>query len=90
MLIFDIFIEGFDGKVFVTDIVRLVEDIQKNEKKSENSLYPCRDVIGSVSWHPTGNHNSAFKLCILKKLSKMDLIHNCHVTHIMIHKVFII
>jgi len=43
---------GFDGNVFVTDISRLCSDIQKNEKKSENSLYPCRDVVGSVSWHP--------------------------------------
>eukprot|EP01118_Nematostelium_gracile_P007235 TRINITY_DN2344_c0_g1_i1.p1 TRINITY_DN2344_c0_g1~~TRINITY_DN2344_c0_g1_i1.p1 ORF type:complete len:223 (+),score=58.88 TRINITY_DN2344_c0_g1_i1:804-1472(+) len=43
---------GFDGNVFVTDITRLVSDIEKNEKKSENSLYPCRDVVGSVSWHP--------------------------------------
>lgn len=33
---------GFDGQVFVTDISRLISDIQKNEKKSENSLYPCR------------------------------------------------
>jgi hypothetical protein len=45
---------GFDGNVFVTDITRLVADIRKNEKKSENSLYPCRDVVGSVSWHITG------------------------------------
>lgn len=44
---------GFDGNVFVTDITRLVSDIEKNEKKSENSLYPCRDVVGSVSWHPS-------------------------------------
>jgi len=43
---------GFDGNVFVTDISRLCSDIQKNEKKSENSLYPCREVVGSVSWHP--------------------------------------
>jgi len=43
---------GFDGNVFVTDISRLVSDIRNNEKKSENSLYPCRDVVGSVSWHP--------------------------------------
>lgn len=43
---------GFDGNVFVTDITRLCSDIQKNEKKSENSLYPCRDVVGSVQWHP--------------------------------------
>jgi WD40 repeat protein len=44
---------GFDGKVFVTDISRLYVDIQKNEQKSENSLYPCSDVVGSVRWHPT-------------------------------------
>jgi len=43
---------GFDGNVFVTDISRLVTDIQKNSKKSENSLYPCKDVVGSVAWHP--------------------------------------
>jgi len=43
---------GFDGNVFVTDISRLCSDIEKNEKKSENSLYPCRDVVGSVHWHP--------------------------------------
>jgi hypothetical protein len=47
-------IEGFDGKVFVTDIIKLAEDIQKGEKKSENSLYPCNEVVGSVAWHPTG------------------------------------
>lgn len=45
---------GFDGNVFVTNIARLVEDIQKNEKKSENSVYLCRDVVGSVAWHPRG------------------------------------
>jgi hypothetical protein len=43
---------GFDGNVFVTDISRLYLDIQKNERKSENSLYPCKDVVGSVRWHP--------------------------------------
>eukprot|EP01119_Soliformovum_irregulare_P010816 TRINITY_DN2669_c0_g1_i2.p1 TRINITY_DN2669_c0_g1~~TRINITY_DN2669_c0_g1_i2.p1 ORF type:complete len:442 (+),score=88.08 TRINITY_DN2669_c0_g1_i2:77-1402(+) len=43
---------GFDGNVFVTDISRLINDIQRNEKKSENSLYPCREVVGSVQWHP--------------------------------------
>ena len=43
---------GFDCNVFVTDIARLYQDIQKSERKSENSLYPCRDVVGSVSWHP--------------------------------------
>jgi len=44
---------GFDGNVFVTDITKLISDIRKNEKKSENSLYPCREVVGSVSWHIT-------------------------------------
>jgi WD40 repeat protein len=44
---------GFDGKVFVTDISRLVHDIQKMEKKSENSVYMCHDVVGSVRWHPS-------------------------------------
>jgi len=44
---------GFDGNVFVTDITRLTADIQKNEKKSENSLYPCKEVVSSVNWHPT-------------------------------------
>jgi len=43
---------GFDGNVFVTDVSRLCSDIQSNQKKSENSLYPCRDVVGSVNWHP--------------------------------------
>lgn len=43
---------GFDGNVFVTDISRLVDDIQRNEKKSENSVYLCKDVVGSVNWHP--------------------------------------
>ena len=38
----------------MTDISRLVTDIQKNSKKSENSLYPCKDVVGSVAWHPEG------------------------------------
>lgn len=47
---------GFDGNVFVTNIARLVDDIQKNEKKSENSVYLCRDVVGSVAWHPRGIH----------------------------------
>jgi len=47
---------GFDGNVFVTDITRLCSDIQKNQKKSENSLYPCRDVVGSVSWHPEDSY----------------------------------
>jgi hypothetical protein len=37
---------GFDGNVFVTDISRLCSDIEKNEKKSENSLYPCRWSFG--------------------------------------------
>jgi WD40 repeat protein len=46
---------GFDGKVFVTDIFKLATDIQKGEKKSENSLYPCNEVVGSVAWHPTDN-----------------------------------
>lgn len=46
---------GFDGNVFVTDISRLCSDIERQEKKSENSLYPCRDVVGSVSWHPEDN-----------------------------------
>jgi len=49
---------GFDGNVFVTDISRLVDDIQRNEKKSENSVYLCKDVVGSVNWHPN-DHNVA-------------------------------
>jgi len=44
---------GFDGNVFVTDISRLYLDMQKHERKSENSLYPCGTVVGSVRWHPT-------------------------------------
>jgi len=44
---------GFDGSVFVTDISRLYSDMQKQERKSENSLYPCGSVVGSVRWHPT-------------------------------------
>ncbi|KAL0482025.1 hypothetical protein AKO1_013281 [Acrasis kona] len=44
---------GFDGMVYVTDISRLVHDIQKMEKKSENSVYHCNDVVGSVRWHPS-------------------------------------
>jgi WD40 repeat protein len=44
---------GFDGKVFVTDISRLVHDITNMEKKSENSVYVCSDVVGSVRWHPS-------------------------------------
>lgn len=47
-------VSGFDGKVFVTDIIKLAEDIQKGEKKSENSLYPCNEVVSSVAWHPSG------------------------------------
>lgn len=42
---------GFDGNVFVTNIQRLFEDIQRNEKKSENSVYVTQGVVGSVSWH---------------------------------------
>jgi len=44
---------GFDGNVFVTDIQKLVADIKRNEKKSENWLYPCKEVVGSVRWYPT-------------------------------------
>jgi len=43
---------GFDGNVFVTDISKLVHDIRGNQKKSENSLYPCKEVVSSVNWHP--------------------------------------
>jgi len=43
---------GFDGNVFVTDIQKLVADIKRNEKKSENWLYPCKEVVGSVRWYP--------------------------------------
>eukprot|EP00761_Pharyngomonas_kirbyi_P003611 gb/GECH01003615.1/.p1 GENE.gb/GECH01003615.1/~~gb/GECH01003615.1/.p1 ORF type:complete len:387 (+),score=55.16 gb/GECH01003615.1/:1-1161(+) len=43
---------GFDGNVFVTNITRLVDDMEKNEQNSENSVYMCGDVVGSVSWHP--------------------------------------
>lgn len=37
----------------MTDIGRLVGDISKNETRSENSLYACRDVVGSVQWSAT-------------------------------------
>jgi WD40 repeat protein len=47
---------GFDGSVFVTDMSRLCSDIQKNEKKSENSLYQCKAVVGSVNWHPRDHY----------------------------------
>eukprot|EP01080_Neovahlkampfia_damariscottae_P009958 gene9958-2277_t len=43
---------GFDGNVYVTNVLRLLEDMQKNEKKTENSVYVCKDVVGSVCWHP--------------------------------------
>jgi len=43
---------GFDGKVFVTDISKLYSDIKDQKPKSENSLYPCTQVVGSVRWHP--------------------------------------
>eukprot|EP01114_Cavostelium_apophysatum_P020820 TRINITY_DN7084_c0_g1_i1.p1 TRINITY_DN7084_c0_g1~~TRINITY_DN7084_c0_g1_i1.p1 ORF type:complete len:423 (-),score=90.64 TRINITY_DN7084_c0_g1_i1:160-1428(-) len=42
---------GFDGNVFVTDISKLIVDIRGNQKKSENSLYPCKEVVSSVNWH---------------------------------------
>ena len=76
---------GFDGNVFVTDISRLVgmfrkklfrynffftDDIQKSEKKSENSVYLCKDVVGSVSWHPN-DHNVAS--CTTDPVRKSDL-----------------
>lgn len=44
---------GFDGSVFVTDISRLCEDITTDQQHSENSIYPCGEVVGSVGWHPT-------------------------------------
>jgi WD40 repeat protein len=37
---------GFDGNVFITDITKL-------STNSENSVYFCRDVVGSVRWHPS-------------------------------------
>jgi WD40 repeat protein len=33
---------GFDGNVFVTDIEKLLTDMRRNERRSENSLYACR------------------------------------------------
>ena len=45
---------GFDGNVFVTNISKLFEDIHNNEKKSENSVYLCKEAVGSVSWHLNG------------------------------------
>jgi len=44
---------GFDAKVFVTDISKLVDDIQGNVVKSENSVYNCQDVVSSVRFHPS-------------------------------------
>eukprot|EP00743_Colponemidia_sp_Colp-15_P012111 GILK01013676.1.p1 GENE.GILK01013676.1~~GILK01013676.1.p1 ORF type:complete len:444 (+),score=42.87 GILK01013676.1:105-1334(+) len=43
---------GFDGNVFVTDVVRLFHDIRQSHHKTENSIYPCKGVVGSVRWHP--------------------------------------
>jgi hypothetical protein len=37
----------------VTDISRLCEDITTDQQHSENSIYPCGEVVGSVGWHPT-------------------------------------
>jgi WD40 repeat protein len=46
---------GFDGKVFVTNVSRLVDDNgpSMGDKKSENSVYLCGEVVGSVQWHPS-------------------------------------
>ncbi len=47
---------GFDGKVFVTNISRIVDNnSQSQDKKHENSVYHCGDVVGSVKWHPSDN-----------------------------------
>ncbi|KAF0983467.1 hypothetical protein FDP41_010532 [Naegleria fowleri] len=47
---------GFDEKVFVTDISKLVDDIQSNQMKSENSVYLCQDVVSSVRFHPSDSN----------------------------------
>ncbi|KAL9656098.1 hypothetical protein ABK040_007716 [Willaertia magna] len=47
---------GFDEKVFVTDISKLVDDIQSNQTKSENSVYLCQDVVSSVRFHPSDSN----------------------------------
>ena len=40
--------------MFVTNITRLSCDVRDGMPKSENSVYYCRDVVGSVRWHPRG------------------------------------
>ncbi|EFC45100.1 G-protein beta WD-40 repeat domain-containing protein [Naegleria gruberi] len=47
---------GFDEKVFVTDISKLVDDIQTNQVKSENSVYLCQDVVSCVRFHPSDSN----------------------------------
>lgn len=47
---------GFDGRVFVTDLLRIMTALQTHSKSTENILYPCDAVVGSVQWVPGGTH----------------------------------
>lgn len=47
---------GFDGRVFVTDLLRIMTALQTQSKSTENILYPCDNVVGSVHWVPSGNY----------------------------------
>lgn len=44
---------GFDGNVFVTDVVKLADSIRRNDTAARNRIYRCGEVVGSVSWHPS-------------------------------------
>jgi hypothetical protein len=44
---------GFDGNVFVTDVVKLTDSIRRNDTAGRNRIYRCGSVVGSVAWHPS-------------------------------------
>jgi hypothetical protein len=51
---------GFDGNVFVTDIEKLLTDMRRNERRSENSLYACRFASFRCSlWYAASNSPAA-------------------------------
>jgi len=43
---------GFDGRVYLTDMVKLLNDIRCNLNESVNSNYETFEPVGSVRWHP--------------------------------------
>jgi len=42
-----------DGGFYVTDIVKVVADIQGNKRNTQNIYYQCHGTVSSVNWHPT-------------------------------------